>query len=185
MGADHIGILTLGAINAAVGADRVRAAFVRPAGRSASSTPAASPGAGGAGAGAGGAAWNHATEPGHALAVGTPVVYECVRVRADGGGFASVVGSLEAPHTGAVGQVPPAPRWSPPPRPPRPAAAAGVQEAATPPPPSSVKSGKKDKKKGGGKAKAAANGSGGGPEKKRKKEGGGGSGSGKKGRRGE
>ncbi len=107
MGADHVGILTLGAINAAVGADRVRAAFARPAGRvsSASSTPA-SPAGGGTTA-----AWTHRADAGHVLAVGAPVVYECVRVRADGGGFASVVGSLEGAHTGVLGRVPPPPRW--------------------------------------------------------------------------
>ena len=154
----------------------MRPDYRRPAARgSAASTPVASP------SGANGTAsstWAHASDPAHALAVGTPVIYDCVRVRADGGGFASVVGSLEAPHTGAAGRVPPAPRWVPP----AVASGAGVgvndEAAAAPPPPPSK--GKKDKKK---KAKeAAATPKEGGVEKAKRKSGKEGSG-GKKGRR--
>ena len=154
MGADHVGILTLGAINAAVGADRVRAAFARPAGRvsSASSTPA-SPAGGGTTA-----AWTHRADAGHVLAVGAPVVYECVRVRADGGGFASVVGSLEGAHTGVLGRVPPPPRWVAPAAMAAAAAAAeeggGGEEAEGGTSLPTSKEGKKRKGKGAGGVKA-------------------------------
>jgi len=106
VGADHVGILTLGAVNAAVGADRVRVGFAPPAPRGTAAAAAA--------AAAKDAAWVHETDPAHTLAVGTPVLYECVRVRADGGGFATLVGSFEPEHTGVEGKVPPPPaRWRP------------------------------------------------------------------------
>lgn len=77
-GTDYVGLLVLGAFNAAVGARRA-ARFVPPA--------------------VAGGAWVARDDPAHTLAEGTAVVFRVLRVRSDGG-YVSLVGSLDGPGTG-------------------------------------------------------------------------------------
>ena len=82
-GADYVGLLVLGAFNAAVGAARARR-FAPPA--------------------EAGGAWVARDDPAHTLVEGADVLFRVLRVRSDGG-YVSLVGSLDGPGTGEVGRA--------------------------------------------------------------------------------
>ena len=84
VGADYVGVLVLGFINASIGADRIRKDLVPQVGEG---------------------AWVSRRDPSHRMAVGTEVAFTLVEV-ARHGDFISLVGALMAPGTtGAVAQI--------------------------------------------------------------------------------
>jgi hypothetical protein len=83
-GSDYVALHVLGAINGAVGADRLAAAFAPPR--------------------AAGGPWVSRSDPDHALAEGTPVLFRVTRVRSDGG-YCSLVGAMDDAGTGEASRA--------------------------------------------------------------------------------